>query len=172
MSQQVNRNVAADRIYMVMAYSLPTFYNVAAMEQKLLEVVTATKYPIEAFAFIQRGLDYTVRHIHGDLPQPDADTSVSEQDFFPEDDEQMATRHIAGKQLCWGLRDYAVCEYGLMARVVLRHWRINDCQDFGHIVFAMVDAGLMFKTEGDSIADFTGVYDFNEAFQSHLQLGD
>jgi len=141
------------------------------MEQKLFEAVDATKYPIDAFAFIQRGLDFTVHHIHGDLPQPDDSKPVFEQDFLP-DDEPTAARHISGEQLCWGLRDYAVHEYGLMARSVLRHWRINECQDFGHIVFAMVDAGLMFKTQGDSIADFTGVYDFNEAFQSRLQLGE
>lgn len=149
------------------------FYNAVAMEQKLLEVVTSTKYPIEAFAFVQRGLDFTVRQIHGEMPELDPDKPVSEQDFMPEaDDDQMAARHISGSQLCQGLRDFALHEYGLMARTVLRHWRINGCQDFGHIVFAMVDAGLMFKTEEDSIADFTGVYDFNEAFAARLHVDE
>ena len=46
------------------------------------------------------------------------------------------------------------------------------CEDFGHIVFAMVEAGMMFKTEEDSIKDFQGVYDFSDAFSPRLQLDE
>jgi len=132
------------------------------MEPQLLKVVNATKYPIEAFAFIQRGLDFTVRSIHGEpsdkepLPAPDENT----------------TRHITGKQLCMGIRNYAVEQYGMLARTVLRHWCINATEDFGHIVFAMVDAGLMYKTDEDSIEDFVGVFEFREAFAPKLILGE
>ena len=51
-----------------------------------------------------------------------------------------------------------------MAPAVLKHWNVKRTDDFGRIVFAMVDAGLMTKTPDDSIEDFRGVFDFTEAF--------
>jgi uncharacterized repeat protein (TIGR04138 family) len=53
-----------------------------------------------------------------------------------------------------------------MARTVLHRWNIKRTEDFGKIVFAMVDLGLMRKTEEDTIRDFEGVFDFHEAFRS------
>ncbi len=125
------------------------------MMSELLRVVATTKYPLEAFIFVQRGLDYTVRGIHGD----------------PEDQgEQSPTRHVSGQQLCNGLREFAVKQYGLLARTVLKRWQISSCEDFGHIVFAMVDAGLMHKSQGDTLRDFQGVFDFADAFSPQLSL--
>jgi uncharacterized repeat protein (TIGR04138 family) len=100
----------------------------------------------EAFEFVRQGLAHTVKSIHGDVPG---------------DDE---TRNVSGQQLCLGLRDYAVKQYGMLARTVLDRWGIQRTDDFGRIVFAMVDIGLMSKTEEDRMDDFRGVYDFEEAF--------
>ncbi len=100
----------------------------------------------EAFEFVRQGLAHTVKSIHGDVPG---------------DDE---TRNVSGQQLCLGLRDYAVKQYGMLARTVLDRWGIQRTDDFGRIVFAMVDIGLMSKTEEDRMEDFRGVYDFEEAF--------
>jgi uncharacterized repeat protein (TIGR04138 family) len=36
--------------------------------------------------------------------------------------------------------------------------------DFGRIVFAMIDAGMMRKTDEDDLADFDNVFEFDEAF--------
>jgi len=127
----------------------------------LATVADSTRYPLEAFLFVHRGLDFTARRIHGDPP----DDQDEQQMNCPE-------RHVSGRQLCQGLRDYAAREYGLMARSVLKHWHIHRSEDFGHIVFAMVEAGLMRKTDEDSIADFTNVYDFADAFASRLQLDE
>lgn len=139
----------------------------------LMDAVRATKYPYEAFMFVRRGLDFTVRRIHGDNePTPaHAEEGLDFHEFEPEP-EQGQGRHVSGRQLCEGLRDYAMEQFGLMARTVLHQWRITACEDFGHIVFAMVDCGLMKKTDDDTIADFTGVYDFGGAFPSRLQLID
>ncbi len=126
------------------------------MTKDLLEAVKSSKYCLDAFLFVQRGLDFTVRRIHGEH----------------KGDEESANRHITGRQLCFGLRDYANKQYGLLARPVLRRWRIHSCEDFGHIVFALVQAGLMHKTDEDSIEDFVGVFDFDDAFSSNLQLSE
>ena len=124
-------------------------------------VANSTKYPLDAFLFVHRGLDFAARQIHGDPPDgPEAK---------PADD---ASRHVTGQQLCCGLRDYAIREYGLMARSVLKHWRIHKSEDFGHVVFAMIDAGLMRKTDEDTLQDFTDVYDFAYVFAPRLQLDE
>jgi uncharacterized repeat protein (TIGR04138 family) len=124
------------------------------MAINLLTALGSTKYPLEAFLFVQRGLDFTVRRIHK------VDKTIDDGPRF----------HVTGQQLCLGLRDYAIRQYGLMARTVLRRWHINQCEDFGHIVFALVDAGLMHKTEDDSIQDFIGAFNFEESFTPQLQL--
>jgi len=73
-------------------------------------------------------------------------------------------RHISGQQLCVGLREYAIERYGMMAFSVLSSWHVQRTDDFGRIVFAMIDAGLFSKTNRDSVDDFRCVYDFHEAF--------
>lgn len=122
----------------------------------LQSIANDAGYPLEAFMFVQRGLDYTVRREHGEI-----------EDEQPIDDQ---SRHVSGQTLCLGLRDYAVKQYGLMARSVLRHWHINTSEDFGKIVFAMVDAGLMHKTDDDTIDDFRNAIDFAQAFGRSLVL--
>ena len=132
-----------------------------AIDYDLAAVAKGTRYPLEAFLFVQRGLDFTVTRLHGDLDELDP--------YEPETFED--TRHVSGQDLCRGLRDFAIKEYGLLARTVLRRWSINTCRDFGEIVFAMVDAGLMRKTDDDTIHDFNDVFDFASAFEPALMLG-
>ena len=129
----------------------------------LLELVKNTKYPLAAFLFVQRGLDFTVRRMHGDIDEEEARS---------DDEAKIASRHVTGQDLCHGLRDFAIDQYGLLARTVLRRYRINSCEDFGHIVYAMVDAGLMRKRDEDRYEDFVDVYDFAEAFSPQLSLSN
>ena len=58
----------------------------------------------------------------------------------------------------------------MLARTVLRRWNITSTLDFGRMVFAMVDGGLMQKTEEDSVEDFRNVYDFRNAFESDYHI--
>lgn len=131
-------------------------------------VASATKYPVEAFLFVQRGLEFTVDRLHGEM-----DAALEAETPGDEDDETAhASRHVTGQQLCQGMRDLAIRDYGSLARAVLRRWRINSSEDFGRIVFTMIEARLMNKTEQDSIRDFVDVYDFDEAFAPPLQLSE
>jgi uncharacterized repeat protein (TIGR04138 family) len=115
-------------------------------------------FPPEAFQFVREGLAHTVRMIHGDV----AMTTTP-----PPGDE---SRHVNGQQLCLGLKDFAVKQYGLLARTVLGRWGIHKTDDFGRIVFAMIDAGIMRKTADDTMADFCGVFEFDEAFGAGLTV--
>jgi uncharacterized repeat protein (TIGR04138 family) len=75
-------------------------------------------------------------------------------------DEEDESRHVGGRDLCLGLRDYAIRRYGLLAKTVLNHWGLTQTEDFGKIVFALVDAGLLRKTDDDTLEDFEGVFRF------------
>ena len=125
------------------------------MANELTLIARSTCYPPAAFEFVQRGLEHTVTMIHQKPSPGKADD---------------APRHVTGQDLCQGLRDYAISQYGLLARLVLRRWHITRSEDFGQIVFAMVEAGLMHKTEEDSIHDFDNVFDFAQAFPFELTL--
>jgi len=109
----------------------------------------AGPYPLEAFHFVREGLSYTAQRVHQDFDQLD------------END-----RHISPQQLCLGLREFAIEKYGLLAAAVLENWNVRRTDDFGRIVFAMVESGLMSKTPEDTMEDFRGVYDFAEAFDT------
>lgn len=73
-------------------------------------------------------------------------------------------RHVTGQELLEGIRAYALEEFGPMAKLVLNEWGIHTCEDFGEIVFNMVDAQVLAKTDQDSREDFRDGYDFDEAF--------
>jgi len=77
-------------------------------------------------------------------------------------------RHISGRELAAGLRDYAINQYGALALEVLSHWGINQTEDFGNIVFSLIEKKLLSKTKEDCLADFNAVYDFNAAFANVL----
>jgi uncharacterized repeat protein (TIGR04138 family) len=116
-------------------------------KQSIGDVAQQTPYPPEAFEFVREGLALTVQRLHRDA------------DELPE-----GQRHVSGQDLARGLRDLAISNYGVLAAVVLAHWNIHTTMDFGKIVFAMVESGIMHKTPEDNVEDFRDVYDFDEAF--------
>jgi len=73
-------------------------------------------------------------------------------------------RHVTGRELLEGIKDLALKRYGRMAKAVLNSWGVKTTDDFGAIVFSLVDAGLLSKTEEDRVEDFHDVYDFDEVF--------
>ncbi len=99
-------------------------------------------YPVEAYAFVQDGLRFTVARLHGS-GRPGKGQG-----------------HVSGQQLAQGLREYAHVQWGLMAEEVLRRWNITSTYDFGRIVFSLVEGGIFHKTDADHIGDFRDVYDF------------
>ncbi len=123
----------------------------------LFQIANQSPYPVQALLFVQKGLEFTARQLHGEL-DPDSDA--------PDE-----SRHVSGHELCLGLKDLAVEEYGLMARTVLNHWRISSSLDFGRIVFLLVQHRVLHKTDDDRLEDFQGVFDFEDAFPRNLMSG-
>ncbi len=74
-------------------------------------------------------------------------------------------RHVTGEELSHACREYALEQYGLLARTVLEHWGIRRTADFGAIVYALIDAGLLVRREEDREEDFHDVFAFSDAFE-------
>jgi len=77
-----------------------------------------------------------------------------------------ARRHLSGPELAWACRDFALEQFGLLARTVLEYWGIRATDDLGRIVFLLIDVGLLAQQQTDKIEDFDRVYDFAEVFRS------
>ena len=75
-----------------------------------------------------------------------------------------ARRHVSGAELAWACRDLAVKQFGLLAPQVLHYWGIERTQDYGRIVFVLVKTGLLSALPSDREEDFSGVYEFVDAF--------
>ena len=80
---------------------------------------------------------------------------------------QTERRHLTGRELGEACRDLAMQRYGVLSRMVLEYWGVTTSANFGDIVFALVDLGLLLAQPTDSREDFVGLFDFTAAFDRH-----
>ena len=71
---------------------------------------------------------------------------------------------MSGEELLEGAREYALRQFGPLAKTVLEHWGIHRCEDVGNIVFNMVRQEILGQSDRDSIESFRNGYDFDDAF--------
>ncbi len=114
---------------------------------KLTQSSPRLKYHADAYRFVFEALQFTQEKLRR--------TNVSD----PEDE----SAHITGQELLEGIRELALKSFGLMSRSVFDHWGIRSTEDFGRIVFELVERGEMRATDRDRLGDFLNVYQFEEA---------
>lgn len=85
-------------------------------------------------------------------------------DRFAATPEEEEHAHISGRELLLGIQEYASEQFGLMTTTVFKVWGIHSTDDFGRMVFELIERGEMRKTEHDELEDFFGVYDFEQVF--------
>ena len=78
-------------------------------------------------------------------------------------------RHVSGGELVEGFRQYALREFGPVARMVLQNWGLSGCEDIGAMVFHLIDERVFGKNDSDSPEDFAGHFTFAEAFEEPFQ---
>jgi uncharacterized repeat protein (TIGR04138 family) len=111
------------------------------------------RFAYEAYEFMFHALHYTQKMLDRLPPEQERrERTPGEKQY-----------HVSGPELLEGIRQFAFEEFGYMARTVFKLWGIHKTGDFGAIVFNLIEAGLMSKTDNDSLADFQDVYDFDEA---------
>lgn len=83
-------------------------------------------------------------------------------------------RHVSGAELLRGTCELAVREFGMMAPVVFKQWGVRTTDHVGEIVFKLIKAQRLSKSERDAPDDFNGLFDLHEALKSgfELTLGD
>jgi uncharacterized repeat protein (TIGR04138 family) len=120
------------------------------------------RYCLEAYVFVRESLAYAA--------------DCMELDFYEElssrEHPAKAERHLTGQQLCEAIRQYATNQFGYMAKVVLKNWGIESTSCFGDIVYNMINAGIMKKSEHDRRSHFDDVYSFDEVFQNQFEFGE
>jgi uncharacterized repeat protein (TIGR04138 family) len=99
------------------------------------------RFPMAAYLFVMEALGYTVRQIG-------------------------ERRHVSGRELLGGIRDFALDAWGPLARHVFHTWGIRETADFGAIVFNLVENGVLSKTEDDKLEDFANVAGFFESLRA------
>ena len=128
-------------------------------DPKLAEVVSRDpRYAYEAYEFIDRALQHTQKMLG--------------RERTPETAAGDPKLHVSGRELLAGVRELALAEFGLLARTVFAQWGIERTDDFGNIVFNLIQAGLMSKTDNDNMEDFRAVYDFEQALDYRIQLDE
>jgi uncharacterized repeat protein (TIGR04138 family) len=122
------------------------------------------RYHFDAYVFVFEAL----RYAQDKLGLGKAAPSIGEEE--DEAEEPAGEQHVSGQELCEAIRQYALQQYGYMAKSVLNHWGITATSDFGEIVFNLIEIGQMRKTEHDRREDFEDVFDFDTGLTRGFQI--
>ena len=99
----------------------------AAAEQDLLEDKIQglrrrdRRYSRNAYYFVLDALDWTIAELG-------------------RDEKAGEERHVGGRELLLGIKEYASLQFGPMAPLVFERWGVRRSSDFGEVVFNLVDA--------------------------------
>jgi uncharacterized repeat protein (TIGR04138 family) len=133
------------------------------------------RYKFEAYAFVFEALTFAQEKLgFGQEAPTDAEEDDEPEPPKPKEslkkEGQKVERHMTGQQLCEAIRQYALEQYGLMAKTVLNSWGVRGTSDIGNIVFNLIEIGQMRKTKQDSRADFDNVFDFDTALLRDFKI--
>ncbi|MBI3725614.1 hypothetical protein HY251_16930 [bacterium] len=104
------------------------------------------RYPFEAYIFVYQALEYTTTKLVGEK------------------------RHVSGRELLDGIRRFAIDAFGPLALMVFKHWGVRKTEDWGEMVWSLVQRELMGKTAEDRKEDFADGYAFEDAFSPERLL--
>ena len=74
------------------------------------------------------------------------------------------SKHISGEELLAGIKALLLKKFGPMTMTVLNHWGVRTTDDFGNIVFHLVENKILAKDDHDHYDSFKNAYDFDEVF--------
>jgi len=131
------------------------------MNEHLLAIIELLqqdqRYHLEAYQFVREALAYAQKVMK--MPPTNEPESETKQDH-----------HLTGQQLCQAIREFAMDQYGFMAKTVLNSWGVYTTSDFGEIVYNLIRIREMRKSKTDHREDFDDQYDFDVAFEPRFEL--
>ena len=98
-----------------------------------------SRYKEGAYEFVMESLHYTQKKLH-------------------------RSHHVTGGELLDGIKELLLNKFGPMTLTVLNHWGIQSTQDFGNIVFNLVENRVLSKTVEDCLEHFRDRFNFDETF--------
>ncbi len=104
------------------------------------------KFHPDAYRFVFESLQYSQEHLKKVAQDAEDDSA-----------------HISGPELLNGVRELGLKKFGMLAKTVFHHWGVKSTDDFGRIVFELIECGEMRKTDRDQLTDFFGVFDFDQS---------
>lgn len=118
------------------------------------KVTVPNRFHPQAYQFVFEALQFTQKRLH-------------RQNAGGPDDEEA---HISGPELLEGIRELALERFGFLTNSVFHEWGVHTTEDFGRMVFELIERGEMRKTERDRLSDFYGVYEFEIAFDRDYKV--
>ena len=126
------------------------------MDAKLIELTRDDpRYAYEAYEFVCDAVTFTQERL-GRAPE--------------EEDDPDADYHVSGPELLRGACELAVEEFGMMAPVVFRRWGIAVTDDVGNIVFNLIRAERLSRSDRDDPEDFRDVFDLERVLTDGFEL--
>jgi uncharacterized repeat protein (TIGR04138 family) len=114
------------------------------------------RYAYEAYEFIFQALEHTQKML-GRVAEPTRADAPTE-------------NHVSGRELLAGVTDLAKQEFGRMARVVFHLWGIDRTDDVGEIVFNLIEANLLSRTDRDQRSDFHNLFDLDDVLLNNFEI--
>jgi len=124
------------------------------------------RYKFDAYVFVFEALHFAQEELGLGTETPSEPSAAPAE----EDDPEPVERHVSGQQLCEAIREFALRQYGYMAKAVLNSWGVCKTGDFGEIVFNLIRIGQMRKTKHDRREDFDDVFDFDTALVEQFKI--
>lgn len=109
------------------------------------------RYDGQAYFFLKEALDFTLKRFS--------------------DESSGRNRHVSGKELLEGFRDYSLEQYGPMAATLMDEWGIRHTRDVGNMVFRLIEEQVFGKQDSDKPEDFEGLFDLDQALRSPFIAG-
>ena len=114
--------------------------------EKLERILEKNKaYKKDAYIFVLEALDYTLSKL-------------------------TSPRHLAARELLEGMREFGIEQFGPMVLEVFAYWGVKKTDDFGEIVFNLIEGDLLTKRDTDSKEDFKGVFVFQDVFKNDFKF--
>ncbi len=107
------------------------------VREEIIEAGRDNRYALNAYGFVLDGLEYC-RAALG------------------------RRRHVTGQELSRSLAEFAAKQFGPMACTVLKSCGVHATEDFGYIVYNLIDIKVLRKQESDTLRDFFAVLDLQE----------
>jgi uncharacterized repeat protein (TIGR04138 family) len=128
------------------------------VDPKIWEIIREDpRFAYEAYEFVCEAVTFTQDRL-GRAPVGEAE---------PGND---GDRHVSGAELLRGACDLAVRDFGMMAPVVFRVWGVRSTDDLGDIVFNLIRAEKLSKSDRDEPDDFRGLFDLPAALSEGFEL--